>query len=184
MHLTGGILRHFRAFSTPEQNPALGVLSTPAHPQVTHTVGQFLAERVKKAKEAPVKNRLSLTTTIIIFLDTILIGISTLWLLEGKLGLPEWISWIITLVIVLISYELVMRMLPEKSDAPITHFLKLSKRDKVVFLVGILALCSVVVIGKSFHSSSGWVNLLFLILSLLAWRLVYQLFGSDEIRKM
>ena len=38
MHLTGGILRHFRAFSTPEQNPALGVLSTPAHPQVTQTV--------------------------------------------------------------------------------------------------------------------------------------------------
>ena len=38
VHLTGGILRHFRAFSTPEQNPALGVLSTPAHPQVTQTV--------------------------------------------------------------------------------------------------------------------------------------------------
>ena len=39
MHLTGGSLRHFWAFSTPEQNPALGVLSQPAHPQVTQTVG-------------------------------------------------------------------------------------------------------------------------------------------------
>jgi len=39
VHLTGGILRHFQAFSTPKQNPALGVLSTPAHPQVTQTVG-------------------------------------------------------------------------------------------------------------------------------------------------
>ena len=38
MHLTCGILRHFRAFSTPEQNPALRVLSTPTHPQVTQTV--------------------------------------------------------------------------------------------------------------------------------------------------
>jgi hypothetical protein len=38
VHLTGGILRHFRAFSTPEQNPALEILSTPAHPQVTQTV--------------------------------------------------------------------------------------------------------------------------------------------------
>ena len=38
MHLTGGILRRVRAFSTPEQNPALRVLSTPAHPQVTQTV--------------------------------------------------------------------------------------------------------------------------------------------------
>ena len=38
MHLTGGILRHFRALSTPEQNPALGVLSTPAHPPVTLAV--------------------------------------------------------------------------------------------------------------------------------------------------
>jgi hypothetical protein len=43
--LTGGILRHFRAFSTPEQNPALEVLSTPAHSQVTQTVGQFLANK-------------------------------------------------------------------------------------------------------------------------------------------
>ena len=38
VHLTGGILRHFQAFSTPEQNPALKVLSTPAHPQVTQAV--------------------------------------------------------------------------------------------------------------------------------------------------
>jgi hypothetical protein len=42
VHLTGGILRHFRAFSTPKQNPALEVLSTPPHLRVTPTVGQFL----------------------------------------------------------------------------------------------------------------------------------------------
>ena len=42
VHLTGGILRHFRAFPTPEQNPALGVLSRPAHPQVTQTVRGLL----------------------------------------------------------------------------------------------------------------------------------------------
>jgi hypothetical protein len=40
VHLTGGILRHFQALSTPEQNPALEVLSTSAHPQVTQTVGR------------------------------------------------------------------------------------------------------------------------------------------------
>ena len=45
MHLTGGILRHFRAFSTPEQNPALEVLSTSAHPQVTQAVGRPLAQQ-------------------------------------------------------------------------------------------------------------------------------------------
>jgi hypothetical protein len=39
VHLTGGILRHFQALSTPKQNPALEVLSTSAHPQVTQTVG-------------------------------------------------------------------------------------------------------------------------------------------------
>jgi len=38
VHPTSGILRHFRALSTPEQNPALGVLSTPAHLRVTQTV--------------------------------------------------------------------------------------------------------------------------------------------------
>ena len=49
VHLTGAILRHFRALSKPEQNPALGVLSTPAHPQVTQTVrrvGYGFKERV------------------------------------------------------------------------------------------------------------------------------------------
>ena len=38
VHITGGILRHFRALSTPEQNPALEVLSTPAHFQVTKNI--------------------------------------------------------------------------------------------------------------------------------------------------
>jgi hypothetical protein len=52
VHLTGGILRHFRAFSTPKQNPALEVLSTSAHPQVTQTVGTPLAQHSKKAKQA------------------------------------------------------------------------------------------------------------------------------------
>jgi len=47
VHLTGGILRHFRAFSTPKQNPTLEVLSTPAHPQVTQTVGTPLAQQGK-----------------------------------------------------------------------------------------------------------------------------------------
>jgi hypothetical protein len=50
VHLTGGILRHFRAFSTPEQNPALGVLSTPAHPQVTQTVGRRFSKGVVMQK--------------------------------------------------------------------------------------------------------------------------------------
>ncbi len=38
MHLTGGILRRFRALPSPKQNPALEVVSTPAHPQVTQAV--------------------------------------------------------------------------------------------------------------------------------------------------
>jgi len=46
MHLTGGILRHFQALSTPEQNPALGVLSTPTHPPVTQTV-RWLVMNIK-----------------------------------------------------------------------------------------------------------------------------------------
>ena len=44
VHLTGGSLRHFRALSTPKQNPALGVLSRPAHPQVTQTVRQPVSQ--------------------------------------------------------------------------------------------------------------------------------------------
>jgi hypothetical protein len=55
VHLTGGILRHFRAFSRPEQNPALGVLSTPAHPQVTQTVSQLLISDVIVQREFQMK---------------------------------------------------------------------------------------------------------------------------------
>ena len=45
--MTGGILRHFRAFSTPEQNPALEVLSRPAHPQVTQTVSRLKHKQLR-----------------------------------------------------------------------------------------------------------------------------------------
>jgi hypothetical protein len=41
---TVGILRHFRAFSTPKRNPALGVLSKPAPPPLTQTVRQPVAK--------------------------------------------------------------------------------------------------------------------------------------------
>ena len=52
MHLTGGILRHFQAFSTPEQNPAPKVLSRPAHPQVTQTVGRFVTQQNRERNNA------------------------------------------------------------------------------------------------------------------------------------
>jgi len=51
MHLTGGILRHFWALSTPEQNPALEVLSTPAHPQVKPAVGLPSHVQIKHEKQ-------------------------------------------------------------------------------------------------------------------------------------
>jgi hypothetical protein len=41
VHLTCGSLRHFQALSTLKQNPALEVLSTPTHTQVTQSVGQL-----------------------------------------------------------------------------------------------------------------------------------------------
>ena len=126
------------------------------------------------------KNRLSLPTTIIVYLDTIFIGIGTMWLLEYELGLPEWITLIIAAVIILVSYEFVGRLGPEKFDAPISHFLKLSQRDKVVFLVGPLALFVIVLIGKSLHSGSGWINLLILVLGFSVWRLIDYFFGSHE----
>jgi hypothetical protein len=48
MHSTLGILRHLRqAFSTPEQNPALEVLSTPAPAPVTQTVRRLLSKMKK-----------------------------------------------------------------------------------------------------------------------------------------
>ena len=56
MHLTGRILRHFRAFSTPEQNPALGVLSTPTHPQVTQTVRRFRSKQTMNSSFHPFRS--------------------------------------------------------------------------------------------------------------------------------
>jgi len=57
--LTGGILRHFRAFSTPEQNPALKVLSRPAHPQVTQTVSPPITKLSKVFIESMENSTLS-----------------------------------------------------------------------------------------------------------------------------
>jgi len=54
VHLTGGILRPFRALSTPEQNPALEVLSTPAHPQVPITAVVKCRERFIFSSAFPV----------------------------------------------------------------------------------------------------------------------------------
>lgn len=45
MHWTLGILRHFQAFSTPEQNPALEVLSRPAPAPVTQTVRRLFRKQ-------------------------------------------------------------------------------------------------------------------------------------------
>jgi hypothetical protein len=52
--LTGGILRHFRALSTPKQNPALEVLSTPTHPQVLITAVVKCRERSIFSRAFPV----------------------------------------------------------------------------------------------------------------------------------
>jgi hypothetical protein len=49
---TVGILRHFRAFSTPEQNPALGVLSHPAPPPLTPTVSPSFQQEYQMANKA------------------------------------------------------------------------------------------------------------------------------------
>jgi len=47
-----GILRHFRAFSTPEQNLGLGVLSTPAPPPLTQTVRWRMEKKDNQFKES------------------------------------------------------------------------------------------------------------------------------------
>jgi GNAT superfamily N-acetyltransferase len=53
VHLTGGILRHIQALSTPEQNPALEVLSKSAHPQETQNVGQqSIGSKIEKQRDA------------------------------------------------------------------------------------------------------------------------------------
>ena len=78
MHLTGGILRHFRAFSTPEQNPALKVLSTPAHPQVTHTVSPLKENLVNE------NNKIKRNTAIYIIGVLLLSSIGGLITIAGN----------------------------------------------------------------------------------------------------
>jgi hypothetical protein len=64
---TVGILRHFRAFSTPKRNPALEVLSTPVPPPLTPTVSHF-NKSIKKIYPLPAfknKNSRALLVSII-----------------------------------------------------------------------------------------------------------------------
>ena len=58
MQWTVGILRHFRALSTPEQNLGLGVLSRPAPPPLTQTVrphAVFLHYLIRKTAKLSIR---------------------------------------------------------------------------------------------------------------------------------
>jgi hypothetical protein len=72
VHLTGGILRNFQAFSAPKQNPASKPFSTPARQQVTHTVGRFAGKWEKYKMKF--EKRLSLTLAFVLFLPSCSVG--------------------------------------------------------------------------------------------------------------
>ncbi len=83
------------------------------------------------------------------------------------------------LVIVITVYEVMSGWGPKEFDSPITQFLRLSGRDKVVLFVAFSALMIIFWLGMGFRSR--WINLLFLGLGFLAFRLIGSFFGSREL---
>jgi hypothetical protein len=73
VHLTGGILRHFRAFSTPKRNPAPKPSPRSARQQLTHTVrqphGQAAVDIYKR--EIEMKKNLSVVLYVVVLIAVI-----------------------------------------------------------------------------------------------------------------
>ena len=125
------------------------------------------------------KKRLSYVPAVIIVLVIVfLLSVGIVWLAEN-ISLPVWTSTIFLLVILVTVYEVMSRLGPEEFDSPLTQFLRLSGRDKVVLLIAFSALMIIFWFGMSFRSR--WINLLFLGLGFLAFRLIGSFFGSKEL---
>jgi len=126
------------------------------------------------------KKRLSFMPALIIGLAVVfLLSVGFVWLVEN-LGLPDWTSLIFMLVILVAVFEVMSRLGPKGFDSPISEFLKLSGKDKVVLLIVFLALIILSRLRVSFRS--GWLNLLFLGLGFLAFRFIGSFVGSRESR--
>jgi hypothetical protein len=131
------------------------------------------------------KKRLSYVPAVIIVLIVVfLLSVGIVWLGE-YISLPVWIAPIFLLVILVTVYEIMSRLGPEEFDSPSTQFLKLSGRDKVVLLITFLAifLANIILSQLKVSFRSGWMNLLFLGLGLLAVRFIGSFFGSSELKK-
>jgi hypothetical protein len=70
---TVGILRHFRAFSTPEQNPALKVLSTPAPPPLTQAVSRLIMTSNNTGVTMPIYKEALFVPSLLTFLLSVAI---------------------------------------------------------------------------------------------------------------
>jgi hypothetical protein len=96
--------------------------------------------------------------------------------------LPDWAFSVFLYTIVGVYLEVVSRLGPKEFDAPISQFLKLSARDKVVLLSAFAAIIMIMWFGKGFDSD--WIKLLFLVVAFLVLWLILSLFGSKELKEL
>ena len=110
-----------------------------------------------------------------------LVGAITFWL-KGKLELPDWIIPLSSLVAVFLFFEIVGRFGPTESDTPISKFLGLSVRDRIVTAAGLLAYV-VIAFPIAYRYDSVLLHFLFLALGVVALWLICFIFGSARLRR-
>src|SRR5690349_12973645 len=127
------------------------------------------------------KTRFSFIPTVIIALVIVaLIGASAV-LLVSRFSFPDWISIIFSIAGVYIFFEMVSRLGPKAMEAPSTRFLRLSRKDKVVFVVALVALLAITIPTRILFDSR-LLDLVFLGLGFAAFWVIWFFFGSKDIK--
>jgi hypothetical protein len=126
------------------------------------------------------KKRLSFLSAVILGLIVVfLIGAIVIWG-KGEFNLPDWVTPLASMIAVFLFLEVIGRLGPQKIEPPSIKFMKLSPKDRIVFVVALLALLILAMpIGMSFDSLR--IRLLFSGLGFLVYWLILSFFGSKEL---
>jgi hypothetical protein len=135
------------------------------------------------AEEFAMKKRLPLLPVVMIGPAVfVLVGAITVWL-KGKFELPDWIIPLSSVVAMLLFFEIVGRFGSAETNAPISKFLGLSIRDRIVTVAAILAYV-VIAFPIGYQYDSVLFHFLFLALGVLALWLICFIFGSERLRRL
>jgi 4-hydroxybenzoate polyprenyltransferase len=127
--------------------------------------------------------RFSFVTTVVMMLALVaLIAIGGIWLKE-TLDLPDWVSPLITMVMMTASFEFAARFGPKEFDTPFSIFRQENRRDQIVVLVAVSVFIIIALpIGQGIFAQSDLAAYGCLILGAGAFYAICFIGGSRSLR--